>query len=480
MSQDASAIHAPTKLHGQNKPDDGESDAAKLAQVPLKPAQKPKKRFGIISIIVRIFIAIAIIGGAIFISKDMIDSQPEPVEREEFERSFTVSVVDFELGTFTPKVSAFGQIAAAQTLNIRAPAAGDVIFVADNLRPGGLLNAGQVLVKVDPFDYELSLSDAKTSLADARSSFSEAEEQLRIQKLNVDYAQSSLELGQSDLSRAQALFDRGSLTSQQLEARELVVSQREQSLRQAQSNIVLQTAAVSRRATSIQTAERTVERAERALAETTITTPYDAVVVSSNVVMGATFGQGEAVASVYQADALEVRFTLSENQYGQLLSSGIIGRRVDVVWDIDPAPIHASGSISRIGAQIDATQGGVELFAQLESSSDGTIRPGTFVSVNLAGIPYENSISIPETALYADGDIYIVKDHRMKSVRAQVLARDGENVIVSAPLNPDDRIITTRLAQAGDGVLVTIEGEEPTASDGQGENGGRRGPGPPG
>ncbi len=409
----------------------------------------------------RILIAIAIVAGAVFISMGMIKNQPEPVQREEFERSFTVSVIDFELGTFTPSISAYGEITAAQTLNIRAPAAGDVIFVADNLRAGGLLDAGQVLVKVDPFDYELSLSDAKTSFADANSSLSEAEEQLRIQRLNVDYAQNSLELGQADLTRAKALFDRGSLTSQQLEARELVVSQRDQSLRQAQSNIVLQEAAVNRRATAIETAERSVKRAERALAETTITTPYDAVVVSSSVVVGATFGQGEAVASVYQANALEVRFTLSENQYGQLLSSGIIGRQVEIVWDIEPTPIRVNGVISRIGAQANAAQGGVELFATLENSPDGTIRPGTFVSVNLAGLSFENAVSIPETALYADGNIYIVKERRMKSVQAQILARDGENVIISAPLDVGDRIITTRLAQAGDGVLVAIEGEEP-------------------
>lgn len=479
MSQEASQNYEKAKSQGDQSLVENSNVTPPLQEVPTELAAKPKKRFGIISVIVRILIAIGIVAGAVFVSKGMIENKPEPVEREEFERSFTVSVIDFELGTYTPSVTAYGEIVAAQTLNIRAPAAGDVIFVADNLRAGGLLNAGQVLIKVDPFDYELSLSDAKTASADAKSSHSEAEEQLRIQRLNVDYAQNSLELGQADLTRAQALFDRGSLTSQQLEARELVVSQRDQSLRQAQSNIVLQEAAVNRRATAIETAERSVERAKRALAETTITTPYDAVVVSSNVVVGATFGQGEAVASVYQANALEVRFTLSENQYGQLLSSGIIDRQVEVVWDIEPESIRVSGVISRIGAQANAAQGGVELYATLENSPAGTIRPGTFVSVNLAGISFENTVSIPETALYADGHIYIVKDHRMKSVQANILARDGGNVIITASFDPSDRIITTRLAQAGDGVLVAIEGEEPVGRRGQDENSGRRSPGPP-
>ena len=452
---------------GQNEKASPLSEDSKVATPP--PARR-KKRFGIISIIVRILIAIGIIAGAIFMAQDMISDRPAPVEPEDFERSFTVSVTDYNLGTFTPTISAYGEIKAAHTLNIRAPAAGEVIFVADNLKAGGVLSAGQVLVKVDPFDYELALSDAKTALADANSALAEAKEQLRIQELNVEYAKDSLELAQSDLVRAKALFDRGSLTSQQLEARQLVVSQRDQSLRQAQSNIVLLQAGVERRATAIQTAQRALERAQRALDETTIITPYDAIVVNSNVEIGATFAQGEAVATLYQANALEVRFTLSENQYGQLLNDGIIGREIEVVWDIEPARVRLGGAITRVGAQVEAAQGGVELFAALQSNDDLTIRPGTFVRVNLKGVSYENAISIPESALYSDGQFYIIQDGRMKSVAAQVLAHDGENVILRASLEPGDRIIVTRLAQAGDGVLVKVEGEETPTDDSASDN----------
>lgn len=439
---------------------------------------KTKKKFGFFSFFFRILVAIGIIAVSVFFAQKMISNRPETVERRAFERSFTVSVIDVELGDFTPNISAFGEINAAQTLNIRAPAAGDVIFVAPNLRAGGLLQAGQVLVKVDPFDYELSLSDAKTALADAQSSLAEAQEQLRIQSLNVDYADNSLQLAQTDLTRAKALFDAGSMTSQQLESRELTLSQRDQSLRQAQSNIVLQEAAIKRRTTAIDTAQRNVDRATRALAETTITTPYDAVVVSSNVVPGATFSQGEAVATVYQANALEARFTLSEFQYGQLLADGLIGREVEVIWDIKPEPIVLKGNITRIGAQVNASLGGVELFATLQSSPEANIWPGTFVSVNLAGTSFENALSIPETAYYSDGNFYVVEERRMKSIPAEILARDGENVIVQADISDGDRIITTRLAQAGDGVLVAIEGEDPVGERKR-EEGGSRGPGPP-
>ncbi len=436
------------------------SSSANLSPENFTPEQKPKKLFGIFSVLIRLILALAIVGGAVFLAQDMINNRPEVVKRAEFERSFTVATITAQPETFRQEILAFGEVVAALNLNIRAPAAGEVIFVAPNLRPGGFLEAGQVLVKVDPFDYELARSDAQTALADARSSLAEEEEQLRIQTLNIEFAQNSLDLAEADLERAKTLFASGSVTSQQLESRELLLFQRDQALRQAQSETILRNQGVLRRQSAIENALRSLERADRALAETTIITPFDAVVVSSNVVPGATFGQGEEVASVYQANALEVRFTLSQNQYGELLSEGLIGRKLEVIWDVKPEIISASGTISRIGAQINAADGGVELFAVLDREVQTSILPGAFVSVNLTGRSFENVLSIPETSLYSDGQFYVIEDGRMRSVQAKVLARNGENLIVDADVEAGAQIIVTRITQAGDGVLVTIEGQE--------------------
>lgn len=431
-------------------------------------SRRTRLLYGLIGMGIRLTVAIGIVGAGIAITAEMVANRPPPAERDSFERSFIVQTLAARHGTFTPTISAFGTVNAALTLAIRAPAGGDVIFVADNLRPGGKLEAGQVLVKVDPFNYQLSVADARTKLEDARSTLQEAQEQLRLQKLNAQFATSSLELAQADLRRARALFDAGSLTSQQLESRELVVSQREQALRQAQSAITLQEGAVKRAQTGIQTAERALERAERALADTTISTPYDAVVVNSNVVPGATFAQGENVATIYKANALEVRFTLSEAQYGQLLADGLEGRPIRVIWDIGPTPVRVNGTISRVGARIDTSQGGVEIFGTLDADQDTPIRPGTFVSVEMDGISYSNALEVPETAIYEGDILYVEQDQRMKSVPVTILQREGDKVIIRADVADGDAIIVTRLAEAGDGVLVKHEEERETPARAEG------------
>jgi hypothetical protein len=48
----------------------------------------------------------------------------------------------------------------------------------------------------------------------------------------------------------------------------------------------------------------------------------------------------------------------------------------------------------------------------------------------------------------------------MKRLDAELLVRDGENVILRADIAAGQQIITTRLAQAGDGLKVSIEGQD--------------------
>ncbi len=430
------------------------------------PAPQRTFRWGtLFGALVRIIVALAIIAGAALFAKQMIDNREQPPQREAFERSFTVETIPPAYGLFAPVVSTFGEIVAEQVINVRAPVSGKIAIVSDNLRAGGLVRAGEIIVQVDRFDYESAVADALSALEDARLALREAQEQLRISNLNVDFAASSLELATADLSRARALFDAGSLTSQQLEARELVVSQREQTLAQAKSSLALLDTTVRRRAAAILTAERKVETAQRTLNETTIIAPFDAVVVSNTAVPGAIVSQNEVVASFYDANALEARFTLSEQQFGLLVSDGLIGRTLEVIWDIEPDPVVVTGTVARIGAQVNASLGGIELFAHLDDVAATPLRPGTFVAISLSGKEFENALSIPETALYGDGNFYVIVEGRMVGVKAQVLARDGEAVIVRADVNEGTPIITTRLAQAGEGVRVKLEGEEDERPD---------------
>ena len=423
--------------------------------------QQPRKRFAILSILWRVAIAMAIIGGAGFMALTMIANRPPPTERTARERSFTVAVADVEIGTFGVELQAFGEVIAGQVIDVRAQVAGKALNISPNLVAGGEVLRDDLLVAIDDFAYDGAVRDAEAALADARLQLAVAEEQLALERVNLVAAREQLELGRRDLDRSRALKQSGSITDKAIEDRELLVSQREQTVAQRTGTIKIQEATVDRQKTAISRAEWVLEQAQRALVNTQIKAPFDGIVVTANVSPERVVTTNEVVAQLYARDSLEVRFTLSDRQYGQLVSDGLIGRPLSAIWDIEPEPVTVSGKILRAGAEVDAALGGVEVIAQLDNTQTVSLRPGTFVQLSIAGSTYDNALRLPETAIYENNHLYIVKDRRMARVDVTLLARDGQYVIARGDLPATAQIITTRVAQAGDGLLVAIEGEEP-------------------
>lgn len=433
------------------------------------PTRKKRKRVSVFSVGWRLLVALLILGGGAYIAYNMVTNRPEPPERQARERSFTVAVTSPEVGTFRPNLQAFGEIVAGRTIEMRAQVSGEVLEISPNLQAGGKVAAGELIARIDSFSYDGAVRDAEAALADARLQLTVAEEQLRLELINLEAAKAQLDLGRRDLERAQALLSSGSITEKVIEDRELLVSQREQTVAQRQSSANVQQSAIDRQAKAIIRAEWSLEQAERALENTSIYAPFNGVVMSANISLGRIISNNEIIAQLYEQEALEARFTLSDQGYGQLLSDGLVGRPVTAIWDIEPDVLEFGGEIDRVGAQVDAALGGVEIFARLAGEGTTNLRPGTFVEMRIDGRAYENALLLPETAIYENDHLYIVKDRRMSRVDVELLARNGSNAIIRAELEPTDRVILTRVAQAGDGLLVTIEGEASEGRPGGGQ-----------
>lgn len=445
--------------------------------------QGKRRRAGIIGVGFRLLIAAGIVAGTgIYAVSRLSEEKPEP-RRFDRERSFTVAAVPAEPATWQPNIAAYGEVLAGRSLEVRAQVSGEAIQVSPSLVTGGRVRAGDILVQIDPFAYDGAVADATTALADAELQLTIALQQVASNQANLNAARDQLELAQRDLERAQTLLDTSDSGSDKLvDDRRLIVTQRLQTVEQAESALAIQQATVDRQQAAISRAQWILDQATRARNNTEIKAPFDGVITSAAASAGRIVSSGDVIAALYAPDSLEVRFTLSDQQYGQLESVGLVGSPVTVTWQIDPNPVSAAGTIVREGAVVDSSFGGVEFFAALDPVQGARLRPGTYVEVTIGGPTYEDALRIPESALYEDDHFYVIRDNRLARVDAQILARDGAQVILDAEVAGSERIVTTHLAQAGEGVLVAIEGEDPPAGQGAPGVGGRfgGGGGPPG
>ncbi|WP_299812553.1 HlyD family efflux transporter periplasmic adaptor subunit [uncultured Roseibium sp.] len=402
-------------------------------------------------------LALAILFGAVKGMNLLVATRSELPKQPVQEKSYAVETVTLARGDHAPQISVYGETAAGREVELRSLVAGEVVEVHPNLKAGGAVSKGELLVAIDRFDYEGAVTEAQANLAEAQAALVESEGRVKLETGNVLRAKEQLEFARKDLQRAEDLQGRGTVTEQTLDDRKLLVSQRQQTLEQAENSLTLENAKVVQQNAAIKRLEWRLENAQRQLENTVLRAPFDAIVRSEAAELGRLVGVNDAVVSLYGSDAFEVRFTLSDNQYGRLLaeSGTLVGRPVEVTWYLGNQPVTYPATVTRIGADVASTRGGVDLIASIDNSAvDTPLRPGAFVEVTLSDRTYRDSFRVPETAFYGEGTVYVVRDSRLEPREVTSLAIDDGYILVEGALEDGETLLATRIPEAGSGLLV--------------------------
>jgi RND family efflux transporter MFP subunit len=359
--------------------------------------------------------------GTILIIVVLFATRQELAPVEQPERVWPVEAIEIRRQSVQPRLTLFGETVAGRRSELRALVSGPIVKIGENFHEGGLVAAGDLLIQVDPFAYE-------TMLAERRAQLREAE--VRLEQLR------------RDLRRTRDLFAQKSVSQRDLDNAELSVEQQEAVVEQRRID---------------------VQRAQRNLADTRLTAPYAGVVGNVNANLGKHLGTNDKVADLIDTSALEVRFSLSNDQYGRLLQSddAVVGRPVEITWTVGRQAITWPGHIARVGAEITSATGGVDVYAVLDTGGRQiTLRPGAFVSVTVPDRRYEDVFVAPETSLYGANEVFVIEDERLAARRVRVVGYSGHDVLFVADGEPaladGDRVVTTQLREAGAGVRVSV------------------------
>jgi len=386
-----------------------------------------------------------------------VSLKEDPPSRPPFQTTYTVNSVVAEEGVFQPDFLVYGEVQAAEAVELRSLVAGKIISVNPELKVGGRIEKGNELLRIDPFNFETELANAKANIRETEARIAENKARLGIEESRIRSLQDQLKLAQNDLERIAALKTRGTATSKQVEDRELIVSQRRQSLEQSELNLVVEQSRLEQLEAVLTRFKRSEVQAMRNMDDTILRAPLSGIVSEKNSGVGRLIGANDMVVAMYEADVLEVRFTLTDERFGRIQSDqiGISGREVEVIWGIGGEEFRYSAIIDRIGAQITSSRGGVEVIAAITGDVvTSALRPGAFVEVIVPDKKFDAHFRIPDSALYQDDTIYAIVEGKLQARKIKVHARDGAHVILTGKLNSGDEILTTRIAEISEGLNV--------------------------
>ncbi|MEO0635400.1 MAG: efflux RND transporter periplasmic adaptor subunit [Pseudomonadota bacterium] len=450
-----------------------ETPALESARPEPEPVSSSTWKQGIVlsfRLILQIALMLLVLGASVYIMQRLISSAPEPRGRPPFQTVFTVEAANVALRSNQPIFSVFGTVTAARDVELRALSPGEITTVSDNLQAGQRIELGDVLVEIDTFEYEGALAEARANLAEAEARLAEKQARIEGAEAQIEGTERQLEIAREDLARAEDLVSRGTLPARDLENRRIQVNERELALVQRLGNLDVERAGVAQLEAQADRLKWRVTQAQRALENTRLTAPFSGIIRSADAAVGRNANGSDVLVSIYDDNELEVRFTLSDGQFGRLVSSeqGLVGRPIEASWNVGGQDYTFTGEIARTGAQISSDRGGVEMFARIEASSGGvTLRPGAFVEVRVPDRVFQTSALVPETTLYDGDHVYVIMDSQLERRDVEVLAYDGNDVVIRGDLVDGERLLNTRLAQIAEGTKVRTADEPIAAAPGR-------------
>ena len=342
-------------------------------------------------------ICVAILGGAIGITRFLIRNGPEAPTSEPKMRMVTVVVEKAVVSEVELKLKSGGEVLPRRRTAVSAEVGGRLSFVHDQFETGetfeggGPERRGDLLLQIDRADYEAALAAGEATLADAR-----------------------LMLTMEEARKAQAMRDW------------LKIGNGEEA-----SELVKRIPQIASAKAKIAAAEAALEKAKRDLNRTEIRVPYDCRLERTYVDVGSTVTPGMPLVDLVSLGAVEVRLPLSLEDYGYLMrkDGGITGE-VEAIGRIGGKTVNWNGRIIRSEEMVERTTRSINMVA--EFGTDGGDAPpiGMFVQAFIRGKTLSEVVRVPRSAMIDGDNVLLAKEGRLDIRPVEVLRTETAEVIV--------------------------------------------------
>ncbi len=378
-------------------------------------------------------LGLLLVGIAIGVAR-YVKSNPPKAEREKP----PVPVLQVETITATPQsykviIESYGTIQPRTQGTLTAQVNGEIIKVADSFRQGSFFEKGDVLLEIDPRDYQATLINAKANASQAQATL--AQEQAQAKQAARDWKR----LGNSG------------------KAPDLVL--RKPQLAAAKAQLEWNKAALA--------------KAELDLQRTRIKAPYAGRIISKNVDLGQYVTTGAQIAEIFAIDYVEVRLPLTNREYAHIdVNESYRGEQSVANSSNSPAVIIHSqigdtsydykGYISRSEGVFDTSTRQTFVVAHIDDPygkrNEGIppLKIGQFVTAKIEGKTLENVFILPNRAVYQGNYVFVVENDVVKRRQINQIWQDDDNTVINSGIAEGDVVVTTPLNNTISGTQVEI------------------------
>jgi len=376
------------------------------------------------------YVPLLLVLGAIAVTVIMFLSQPEPVKAAAPEAALAVKTQILKSTSVTLEVESQGTVQPRTRTSLISEVSGAVLEVSEQFIVGGTFGAGDVLLSLDPTDYEVALQRAEAQLISANA-------KLELEKARAIQAAKEWQMTGRPQSEAP------------------ILALRKPYLAEAEANILQSKAEV--------------KRAKQKLEKTKIRAPYAGMVASKSADVGQYVTTGSRLGETFAIDFVEVRLPLTERDLARMdaltfkgipsesmvtLSGSVNGKQREWLAEV----VRSEGVVNEINRSQYLVARMSDPYG-ISGSGDSVSPPllvGTFVTAKLKGKVLEDVFELPRSALLQGSKVATVDSQTRMNIRAVDVIFSDDSFYYVTGLNDGVQVITSALGTPIEGLKLLL------------------------
>lgn len=368
---------------------------------------------------------VLVIAAAVFGTVAMSGLKPEPEEKEDIITAIPVLTERATRENVTLEVKSQGDVQPRVEIEMTSQVGGRISYIAPQFIEGGQFKKGEVLVRIEPREYELRVTQARAEVTQAQTIITREESEALIALRDWQ------ELGRGGQPSALSL--------------------RKPQMAEAQANL--------------EAAKARLGEMELQLERTYIRAPFDGRVVRRDIDVSGFVTAGMTLGEVYADDVMDIRLPLTHEQLRRIgVSLGYQapkGGGIDVIVSANVAGTYSQwpAKIVRTDSRFNRENRVLFVYAEVRDpfKHEVPLAPGLFVEARIAGQDLKDMVIIPRAALRGDNRVYVANDDETLSIKSvTTISTNREQAILSAGLISGEAVITSPIRGAADGMKIDV------------------------
>jgi len=364
-------------------------------------------------------------------AKHLIDTRPKAKRQTATQQARLVTVQNAEQVSHKTFVPGMGKVIPAKEITLSPEVSGRIVYISPLVIPGGVIQQGQTLIRIDSRDYETVVKQRQSEVAKA--------------KLNFKMEQGNQLVAQQEYKMLDDIV--------QDQDQELIL--RKPHLEEAQA--------------ALEAAEAALARAQLDVERCTVTAPFNGIIQDKRVDIGAQVTTASPLLGIMGTDEYWVEAKIFADQLRWITipknnrQSGSPVKIFDSAWQPDA---YRQGEVIRLLGQLEEqgrlAQVLVSVKDPLALESDASEVPpvlvDSYVSVEIEGKTLPKVCPVSRDYLHDGKNVWIMdSDDRLKILPVDIVFRDKDMVYLSNGLHTGDRIVTTDISTPVDGMLLRLD-----------------------